>query len=169
MKERKMPHADRTAKAVGLRKSQMTQVLAAASLLSVSLGMNPVYADDCAAGQQCGQTSNGAAPTGQYTRKKLPGRMKSGTLTVTRGAIGAPTSQSDSSSTPGTSNQNKLDSTANTNKGGNNMMGNHKDVMDTVQPPTTTPTTTPHSQPMSGNHKDVMGTVQPSTSPTNQK
>jgi len=29
--------------------------------------------------------------TGQYLRKKVPGKMKSGTLTLTRGAIGAPT------------------------------------------------------------------------------
>lgn len=168
MKERKAPLSDRATKAPGSRKSQMTQLLAAASLLSVSLGMNPVHADECAAGQQCGQTSNGSNPVGQYTRKKLPGRMKSGTLTVTRGTVGAPTSQSDlnSWSTPGTSNQIKLDSTA--NKGSNSMPGNHKDVMDAVQPATTT-TTTPHSQPLSGNHKDVMGTVQPTTSPTNQK
>jgi phage tail-like protein len=29
--------------------------------------------------------------TGQYLRKKVPGKMKSGTLTLTRGAIGPPT------------------------------------------------------------------------------
>jgi len=30
-------------------------------------------------------------PTGQYIRKKMPGRMKSGQLTIVRGAIGPPT------------------------------------------------------------------------------
>lgn len=169
MKDRKTPLTDRATPETGHRKAQMAQLLAAVSVLSVSLGMAPVYAEDCATGQSCGQTSNGSGNSGEYLRKKLPGKMKSGTITLTRGAAGTPSSQTDLNSwqTPGTSNQIKLDSTANTNKGGNGMIGNHKDVMDTAQSPATT--TTPHGQTMSGNHKDVMGVVQQSTTTTNQK
>lgn len=105
------------------------QLLGAVSLLGVSLGMAPVHAGQCAGpGDYCLQhpnddksaTASGVklqsdvielktnTASGQYTRKKLPGRMKSGTLTITRGANATSGGQSNPNGS-GTSSQIKLD------------------------------------------------------------
>jgi hypothetical protein len=90
------------------QRTQTTQLFAAVSIIAVSLGMSAAYAGDCASGEHCNNAANSAtgpnkgataesikihtdsvelktnSMVGQYTRKKLPGRMKSGTLTITR-------------------------------------------------------------------------------------
>jgi hypothetical protein len=69
-------------KSGGRRAAQVAQLLAVASALGVSLGV--AWADEPASGPQIGSAHDPKGADGQYTRKKLPGRMKSGTLTVTR-------------------------------------------------------------------------------------
>lgn len=65
-------------------KTQLARLLAAVTLLSGSLGLT--FADEASAGAPSTAEPKTGRPVDQYTRKKLPGRMKSGTLTVTRSA-----------------------------------------------------------------------------------
>jgi hypothetical protein len=95
----------------GKRKAQIAQLLAAVSVLSVSLGLAPAQADQCAPGQHCDGATSGSSQNGQYLRKKLPGKMKSGTLTMTRGAIGPGSGQTDTNSGGGATNTEQTPST----------------------------------------------------------
>jgi hypothetical protein len=112
MEETMVEHDQKHAPAVRPQRTQAAQLLAAVSILAVSLGMSAAYAGGCASGEHCDNPSKNAtgsntgttagsakihmdaielktnSMTGQYTRKKLPGRMKSGTITVTRQGAG---------------------------------------------------------------------------------